>query len=67
MPRTKRPEYFVATTSGTFKIDGKRETFVKNQTIVHRSSSLYREYPELFRPVEHRDVETATAAPGERR
>ena len=67
MPRTKAPDYFVATTSGVFKVAGKTETFVRGKTIVHRDSALYRAYPNLFQPVERPAVEQATAAPGERR
>lgn len=67
MPRTKQPEYFVATTSGVLKVDGKPETFLRGRTIVHRDSPLYRAYPKFFKPVERPESEQATAAPGERR
>ena len=67
MPRTKQPDYFVATTSGVMKVAGKPQTFVRGKTIVHRDSELYRSYPHLFQPIDRPAVEQATAAPGERR
>ena len=67
MPRTKQPDYFVATTSGVLKVDGKTETFIRNRTVVHRDSPMYRAYPKLFRPVDRPGTEQATAAPGESR
>ncbi|HEX7098425.1 MAG TPA: hypothetical protein VF377_04240 [Acidimicrobiia bacterium] len=67
MPRAKQVDYYVATTSGVLKVNGKRETFVRGQTIVHRDSPLYRAHPHLFRPVERPSVEQTTAAPGESR
>lgn len=67
MPRTKTPDYFVATTSGVYKVNGKAETFVRGRTIVHRDSALYRAHPEIFKPVERPAAEQATAAPGESR
>lgn len=67
MARKAEPQYFVATTSGVFKVAGKVEHFKRGQTIVHRDSPLYRQYPHLFKPVERPAVEQATAAPGERR
>lgn len=67
MPRAKTPDYFVATTSGVMKVDGKRETFVRGKTIVHRDSPLYRAHPRFFQPIERPTAEQATAAPGERR
>ena len=66
-PRKRQSEYFVATTSGTLMVNGKRETFVKGRTILHRSEALYQAHPELFAPIDHANVEQATAAPGERR
>jgi hypothetical protein len=67
MPRKQEPDYFVATTSGVMKVNGRNETFVRGRTIVHRDSPLYRAHPNLFRPVERPAVEQATAAPGEHR
>ena len=67
MPRAKEPEFYIATTSGVVKVDGKRQTFVKGRTIVHRDSALYRAMPDRFRPVDRPTIEQATAAPGERR
>lgn len=67
MPRAKTPDFYVAITSGVLKVDGKRETFIKGKTIVHRDSALFRKHPDYFRPVERPAVEQATAAPGERR
>lgn len=67
MPRKKEPDYFVATTSGVMKVNGRNETFVRGRTIVHRDSPLYRDYPHLFKPIDRPPVEQTTAAPGERR
>lgn len=67
MPRKREPEYFVATTSGVFKVNGKIEHFKRGQTIVHRDSPLYRAHSKLFTPIDRPSVEQATAAPGERR
>ena len=67
MPRKPLPDYYVATSSGVFKIDGKTETIIAGKTIVSRSSPLYRELPHYFIPVARPAVESATAAPGETR
>lgn len=67
MPRTKQPDYFMATTSGALKVAGKTETFVRGKTVVHRESALYRAYPNLFAPIDRPAVEQATSAPGESR
>lgn len=67
MPRKKEPEFFIATTSGVLKIQGRSETFIAGRTIVSKDTPLYRAYPHLFRPVERPESEQATAAPGERR
>ena len=67
MSRTKQPDYFVAITSGVYKVDGKPEFFVRGRTIVHADSPLYKAHPDLFRPVERPSVEMATAAPGQSR
>ncbi|HSM17892.1 MAG TPA: hypothetical protein VK845_12975 [Gemmatimonadales bacterium] len=67
MPRKARPDYFVATTSGVFRVEGKNQHFKRGQTIVHRDSPLYRAHPHLFAPVDRPAVEQATSAPGERR
>ena len=67
MPRKKEPEYFVATSSGVARVDGKREVYHAGRTIVHRDSALYRAFPDRFRAVDRSPVEQATKAPGEKR
>ena len=67
MPRKREPEYFVATTSGVIKVDGKREVFQAGRTIVHRDSPLYRAMPSRFKAIERPELEQATTAPGEKR
>lgn len=67
MPRKREPEYFIAISSGSLRVDGKIETFVRGRTVVHRSAALYRAHPDMFRPIEHPTIEQATAAPGEKR
>lgn len=67
MPRTKQPDYFVATSSGIIQVDGRSEVYQRGKTIVHRDSALYRAIPNRFRPVERPAIEQATAAPDQRR
>lgn len=68
MPRTApKSDYYVATTTGVYKIDGKIENIIEGRTIVSRNSALYRAFPNKFKPVERPAVEQATSAPGEKR
>lgn len=67
MPRKAQPDFYVALSSGVLKVDGKIERYFEGRTIVHRDSPLYRAMPGRFKPVERPAVESATAAPGERR
>ena len=67
MPRKSEPEFFVATSSGVVKVEGRHENYLAGKTIVHRDSALYKAVPTRFRPVERPAVEKATAVPGEQR
>lgn len=67
MPRKSQPDYFVAISSGVYKVDGKVETIIEGRTIVGRDAAIYRAYPQFFKAVERPAIEAATAAPGQQR
>lgn len=68
MPKQDPDEMMVCTQSGSAVIDGVEVRFWADQTRVTRDSELVKRFPEWFKPLGYSaPVETATAAPGEKR
>ncbi len=71
LKRQEGREVFVATDSFTASLDGVDIDVIRGVTLVREGHELLGRFGHLFKPVEPhyevRDVEQATAAPGERR
>lgn len=68
--RAKTGTIYIATESGACEINGETQIFVKQRTRVREGHPLLKAVPDYFRPIDEMvdyDVETATAAPGERK
>lgn len=51
MARAKDPDVYVAVSSGTVRIDGKRRDYVRGMTVVRAGDPLLRAIPSRFRPL----------------
>lgn len=66
--RKAEADIYVANSSGVIRVDGVLHRYIRGRTRVRKGHALLRALPGRFDPLDVTyDVETATAAPGEKR